>query len=67
MVKALHDTIASLREQVNQGLNREDDWKKREEKWERREESWHSEREALVKLIQFERDTSSEPEVTNKT
>ena len=60
MVKALHDTIASLREQVSQGLTREDDWKKREQKWEKREESWNNEREALIKLIQYERDTSVE-------
>ena len=60
MVKALHDTISSLREQVNQGLTREDDWKKREQKWEKREESWNSEREALIKLINYERDTSAE-------
>ena len=66
MVKALHDTIASLREQVSQGLTREDDWKKREQKWEKREESWNSEREALIKLIQYERDTFDEKEVTNK-
>ena len=60
MIKALHDQIESLREQVNQGLAREEDWKKREQKWEKREESWNNEREALLILIQQERDKLTE-------
>ena len=52
MLKALHDTIDSLKEQVRQGLNREEDWKKRESKWYEREEIWNDERKALLTLIQ---------------
>ena len=47
-------------------MAREDDWKKREQKWEKREESWNIERAALIKLIEVERDTSLELDVTNK-
>lgn len=53
MLKALHDTISSLREQVRQGLNREEDWKKRETKWYEREEVWNDERKALLTLIKM--------------
>ena len=53
MVRALHETIDSLREQVKQGLVREEDWKKREVKWYEREEMWHDERKSLLTLIKM--------------
>lgn len=56
MIKALHEQIDTLRGQVNQGLTREEDWKKREQRWEVREESWNAERDALLRIIQQERE-----------
>ena len=53
MLRALHETIDSLREQVKQGLIREEDWKKRETKWYGREEMWHDERKSLLNLIKM--------------
>lgn len=53
MLRALHDTIDSLRDQVKQGLIREEDWKKRETKWYEREEMWHDERKSLLTLIKL--------------